>query len=248
MPGKSRIPGAVVRAGAASQRLTREVLEFYGARCWLQLPGCTGLATTKDHVIPVDHGGTDAIENLRPACSTCNSKRRNLAISGLGGITVTTIIGPPTAPLSARAVELAREGDVIVDLNRIREALTLNAAARTRHVERVAGRAFRSAMDQALRLPTRCAVIIVHPVPTAKQLQQYARLRYDVQALDPGRSQATADAERSGDTALMREVAQWYSLYPEGIASVERVKAHRPHTSISRAAATAAAPKPSRAW
>lgn len=29
-------------------------------------------ATTADHVIPVKHGGSDELDNLVPACRTCN--------------------------------------------------------------------------------------------------------------------------------------------------------------------------------
>jgi len=32
-------------------------------------------ATDADHLIPYDAGGSDAIENLVPACKQCNSKR-----------------------------------------------------------------------------------------------------------------------------------------------------------------------------
>lgn len=238
----------VIRSGAGSQRLTREVLDFYGPRCWLQLPGCTGLATTKDHVIPVDHGGTDALENLRPACLSCNSKRRNLAISGVGGIVVTVFVGPPTAPLAARALELAQPGDIVVDVGRIRDALTVAGTDRAGHLDRVAARAWRTAMDQALRMSARCGVWIVHPIPTAKQVQQYARLRYSVETIDPGRAVSEEAAARAGDPHLTREVGRWYALYPEGVASIERVKAHRPTSAMSKYAAAAGEQKPSRAW
>ena len=245
---RNRIPTEVVRSGARSQKLTREVLEFYGPKCWLQLPGCTGLATTKDHVVPVDHGGTDAIENLRPACGPCNSKRRNLAISGIGGINVHMLIGPVPGALTARATQLAQDGDLVIDLARIRDALAATTGSSTPHLERVAGRAFKSAMDQALRLAARCSVIIVHPMPTAKQLQQYARLRYHIETIDAGRATVEAAAAQTANPHTIRQVAQWYALYPEGVASVERVKAHRPTTAFSRTAQPLKAAKPSRAW
>jgi hypothetical protein len=44
-----------------------------GGACELRLPGCTGIATTADHVIPVVAGGADG--ELRGACSFCNSSR-----------------------------------------------------------------------------------------------------------------------------------------------------------------------------
>ncbi len=242
-----RIPAAVQRSGQATQKLTAAVLAFYGYQCWLELPGCTGLATTKDHVVPVAHGGTDAMENFRPACGSCNSKRRDLAISGIGGITVTVLVGPPTAPFAQTISLNAQPGDIVVDLDRIRQALTVpGLPTSSREQDRIMARVWRTAMDQALRSPARCGVWIVYPIPTAKQLQQYARLRYTITTVDPGR--AASESAASTDPALAREVARWYASYPEGVASVERVKAHRPRTAIRSSQPITETSKPSRAW
>lgn len=242
----SFMPGQVIRSGAATQRLTEKVLDYYGRECWLKLPGCKLVATTKDHVLPVDHGGTDAMENLRPACGSCNSKRRNLAISGIGGINVTVFVGPLPERTAQAALEQQGPGDAVIAPTLIRAALG-SSVAPAPHLDRLAARAWRTAMDQALRSPGRFAVLIAHPVPTAKQLQQYARLRYTVETIDPGRS--IAEDHAAGDRELTREVARWYSLYPEGVASVERVKAHRPTTALARPnPELPAAAGPSRRW
>lgn len=44
-----------------------------GPLCAIQGPGCTGIATTMDHITPVVFGGTWERSNLRPACLHCNS-------------------------------------------------------------------------------------------------------------------------------------------------------------------------------
>jgi 5-methylcytosine-specific restriction endonuclease McrA len=36
---------------------------------------CGGTATTADHIIEVDRGGTHELDNLVPACNPCNSRR-----------------------------------------------------------------------------------------------------------------------------------------------------------------------------
>jgi 5-methylcytosine-specific restriction endonuclease McrA len=38
---------------------------------------CSGLAVEIDHVIPVSKGGSNALENLAPACRGCNASKRN---------------------------------------------------------------------------------------------------------------------------------------------------------------------------
>lgn len=65
-------------------------------RCWLQLPGCLGVATTGDHVLPRKDRPDLAysVPNGRPACLPCNSKRQGTPIHRLhliGGRRVSTI-------------------------------------------------------------------------------------------------------------------------------------------------------------
>ncbi|TGD85136.1 hypothetical protein BayCH28_22300 [Mycolicibacterium sp. CH28] len=45
--------------------------------CTLRLPGCTGMADSWDHILPVSRGGGHERSNVRPACMTCNDKRGN---------------------------------------------------------------------------------------------------------------------------------------------------------------------------
>jgi 5-methylcytosine-specific restriction endonuclease McrA len=54
------------------QRNRRLVLEAAGFRC--EWPGCLNAATTADHIIPLDQGGSHAISNLRASCLACNSR------------------------------------------------------------------------------------------------------------------------------------------------------------------------------
>jgi hypothetical protein len=61
--------------GDSSYRAARAAM--LGQPCALRLPGCTGTATTADHVVPVSRGGAGGA--LRPACLHCNSARRDRA-------------------------------------------------------------------------------------------------------------------------------------------------------------------------
>lgn len=61
--------------GRYATRLTRLTLSTYGTSCWLCTD--TDAATTADHVLPRSRGGSDHIDNLRPAHRRCNSARGN---------------------------------------------------------------------------------------------------------------------------------------------------------------------------
>ncbi|MFV0315486.1 MAG: HNH endonuclease [Microthrixaceae bacterium] len=239
-------------SGRASTVLTARVLEEYGPVCWLQLPGCTRRATTKDHVVPLDHGGTDTLDNLRPACHSCNSKRQNLAISGVGGINVTVIVGPPAAGKSSWVREHARPTDIVIDLDRLAAALmpgdSLDVHDYPQHIRNVAISARKSAISRALRTNARCGVWLIHAVPQRAELQQYARLRYRIVTLDPGRVEVEARVARLRPLDSQQGVARWYARYPDGAATVALVTAHRPIASVSRDDATSPPAEPSRAW
>ena len=54
-------------------RANRKLLLQDGPDCAIGLDCCTRIATTADHIIAVSEGGSDELENLRPACRPCNS-------------------------------------------------------------------------------------------------------------------------------------------------------------------------------
>ena len=71
-----------------AKRLERLVVEMYGCVCWLckrpidmSVSGRSKWGLTLDHVLPRSLGGSNAIENLRPAHHYCNSKRRNKLVT-----------------------------------------------------------------------------------------------------------------------------------------------------------------------
>lgn len=63
------------RANVQTIRFTRKQLAerwaYYGNRCWL----CGDDATATDHVKPLSAGGAHMLCNLRPVCTSCNSRK-----------------------------------------------------------------------------------------------------------------------------------------------------------------------------
>jgi len=53
-----------------------QVLEAFGYRCtYCGRDDIPIEQLTRDHRIPVERGGTESIENIVPACRTCNTKK-----------------------------------------------------------------------------------------------------------------------------------------------------------------------------
>lgn len=201
------------RSGRASSALTALVLETYGRVCHLQLPGCTLVATTKDHLIPYSHGGTDDLENLRPACRHCNSKRQDKVLRGYGA-QVIVVIGPPAAGKSTLVRDRADPTDVVIDLDAIARALMPVPAQLTHyypdHIRHVAIGARQAAIDRAVSLPRRVTVWLIHAVPRPQQLAEYTRLGYRILPVDPGRGVVEQRVRTSRPQSVGPAVQRWY--------------------------------------
>lgn len=79
------------RADAAWKRTARAVIARDGGVCQLRLEGCTGRATSADHVVPLVLGGSRLDPaNLRAACGHCNSKAGGQVGNARGRV------GPPS--------------------------------------------------------------------------------------------------------------------------------------------------------
>ena len=61
------------KAPALKKPETDALLDYYGSNC--VYCGCE--ATGFDHLVPVSKGGQHSLENLAPACGSCNSRKSN---------------------------------------------------------------------------------------------------------------------------------------------------------------------------
>jgi len=63
--------------------------EAAGWRCTYCGGELTAESATADHVVPIDHGGTSGIDNITPACMTCNQRKGTKSVHefmGEGGV------------------------------------------------------------------------------------------------------------------------------------------------------------------
>jgi predicted kinase len=204
------------RGGRASQAMTALVLETYGHECHLRLKGCTRQATTKDHVIPYSHGGLDQLENYRPACKHCNSRRGNRVMNGYGA-SVVVLIGPPAAGKSTYLAEHAKPSDIQVDMDAIARALMPVPPDSTHlypeHVRHVAIKARAAAVHHATRLRERCTVWLIHAIPKPDDLADYKRMGWQVITIDPGRDVVESRVRTMRPQIMQQQVARWYATY-----------------------------------
>lgn len=202
------------RGGRTSSSLTAKVLEMYGPVCHLRMPGCLGVATTKDHLIPYSLGGRDTLENLRPACKPCNSKRQNRVMSGYGA-RINVLIGPPASGKSTYVLEHAKPSDIVIDLDVIARALMPIQQERTHvypdYVRHVAIGARKAALDRATRLAVGCTVWVIHAVPHPNTLAEYRALRYNIITVDPGREVVESRARLERPPHVWPIIGKWYA-------------------------------------
>lgn len=229
------------------------MLETYGTACHLRMPGCTRVATTKDHIVPYSLGGDDSLENFRPACRNCNSKRGNRVMNGTGsGATVKVVIGPPAGGKSTYVREHATLHDVSIDLDAIARALMPVQLEQThtypQHVRHVAIGARKAAIDRATRLRERVTVWIIHAIPTPDELAAYRSYHWEVITCDPGRPEVLARCRRERPEYVIPAVDRWYA-YTAGMATTTAPSAYDLDTAALETAGTGpAVATPSRDW
>lgn len=153
-----------------------KVLETYGNQCWLKFPGCTGRADTLDHLMPYSKGGTDSVNNLRPACRHCNSLRADRLVQGRG-IEVHVLLCAPRIRPHGGMPSTATWLDYDAMLGMLASGRGVDD-----DVWRMAEGMWNGAVAKALRLPSAVPLVLLPPASVAvERWREWLRLGYDLQ-------------------------------------------------------------------
>lgn len=214
--------------GAATRA---EVIERWGNRCWLGLPGCTGTGEEDDHIVPWSHRGVDSVANIRRACKHCNAMRQDRVLSGYGA-TIHCVIGPPTADLIGYAVDYMQYDSVMVAHSEFARVLSCDddELAGKKAVRLAAALAWDAAYRQLARTQTPLDVWLIRTLPVSHahphMLDEWIALDYDIHVVDPGAA-SVFDAV-AGDPAAEAVARRWYGLHvTQQIVDARTAERHR---------------------
>jgi hypothetical protein len=129
-------------------------------------------------------------------------------------MTLFVIVGPPCGGKSTWVNDRARPGDLVVDYDKIANALTANGPFTygfKKPLAQVAYLAREAAINEALRHVKTHEVFIIHSIPRPAVLARYRKHSAQIVTCDPGRDvvEARCRAERPEDS--MGAVKRWYA-------------------------------------
>lgn len=191
------------------------ILERDAHRCQINGPKCKSIATEVDHIVPTRDGGAwfDP-DNLRAACKPCNIGRANRQKAADGWrrspTRITLVVGPPAGGKSTYVDEHRQPGDMVIDFDRMAEALGSGTthdhgegmvAATGVARNALLGRLRRGDMGGVAR------VWLVSANPKAEQMFPH----HDVVVCDPGQQEAEGRALASRPAGFVQLVRQWYA-------------------------------------
>ncbi|MEW1551558.1 AAA family ATPase [Streptomyces tsukubensis] len=123
------------------------------------------------------------------------------------------VTGPPAAGKSSWIQARARPTDIVIDLDRIAQALAGPGAPQWTQeptLLRIAHRARYAAIDEACRHLDHVDVYLIHTMPTAKWLARYKRLDAEIITVDPGQAVITQRIQAMRSPEMQRVATRWY--------------------------------------
>lgn len=170
-----------------------------------------------DHIVPVEEGGDDAMDNLQTLCAPCHSKKTLRERGGMVGDRpcITLVCGPPGCGKTTFVAEHKLWGDLIVDLDAIASALSgLPSHEKPRGLMPFVWEARDAVLGKLARHPVRAWIIATMPKLVERQ-RMAQRMGAQVIVLDVGVEECLRRiVERGGKADVWRPlVAGWWEKY-----------------------------------
>lgn len=126
------------------------------------------------------------------------------------------ITGPPAGGKSSWIAARARPTDIVIDLDRITQALMgPGAPAWSQHpvALKIAHRARYAAIDEAMKYLGEVDVYLIHTMPSRKWLARYQRHDAEIITVDPGRDIVLQRVRDMRSPALLAVATRWYEQH-----------------------------------
>lgn len=137
---------------------------------------------------------------------------------------LTVVTGPPAAGKTTYVNANAQPGDIVIDYDRIAEALTTPGASTHDHgrlLKRVAYKARHAAILEAIHLADRIDVWIIHTDPKPEAMARYEAAGATVVPIDPGRDVVLARIAEQRPDGMEHTAEQWYRTHDESNMRVQ---------------------------
>jgi hypothetical protein len=131
-------------------------------------------------------------------------------------VTLYVIQGPPAAGKTTWVAAHAGQGDIVVDMDRIAQALTAPGADYHRYgrtLRTVAQQARRAAISEALKHSRTHDVYVIHTHPGPDALRTYRQHDAELVTVDPGRDVVLARCAEQRPRYALAAVERWYATH-----------------------------------
>lgn len=135
------------------------------------------------------------------------------------------VIGPPCGGKSTWCKQQAQSTDLIIDYDRIAQALTTDTGETDPHdhtpaVKAVAKAARQAAIDKAITL-TDTDVYLIHSTPSPALLARYRSHGAHIEVIDPGPDVVMQRCKRERPWQMQQVVKRWYADSPALLAGLD---------------------------